>query len=285
MAKSRIFLVILITRLLLGVAVKAEDVAQKQVRIARAESQSHSDLARVVRSLLMRHGSNVQVPPSGYSYVIFVPFVTKDDNTRSNLGLNNFGQVSFVKGNNPSANVKVVLIDEAGFQAGQGDYVVRSNELLQINDVVSSLGADGGNGWLIIFSDEPLTAWASVILNATDDPSIELATTSLGTRLMIQSSVRTGAFQSSLIINNIGDGGNVDIKIYGSDGTLITTKKVFIEAFGLYVDSDVRSPAPGTFGQIVIEAEDNSTLLIANSIVKSAKGTGAFFPRFCVAPR
>jgi hypothetical protein len=216
--------------------------------------------------------------------VTFVPFVAKDDNTRTNVGLNNFSQVSFVKGTNPSANVRVILLDELGSIAGQHDYVVKSNELLQINDVVSSLGGNDGNGWLIVFSDEPLTAWASVILNSTNDPSIELAISSGGSRLMIQSSVKTGTFQSSLIINNIGDAVNVDIKIYRNDGTLLTTQKVFIEALGLYVNNDVRSSASGTSGPIVVEAENDSAFLIANSIVTSANGTGAFFPAFALPP-
>jgi hypothetical protein len=284
MVRIRLLFPLLIVQLSLGVGFRAEEVSKKEVRRARRESQSHWDLARSVRSLLSQRGGNVQAPPSGYSYVTFVPFVAKDDNTRTNVGLNNFSQVSFVKGTNPSANVRVILLDELGSIAGQHDYVVKSNELLQINDVVSSLGGNDGNGWLIVFSDEPLTAWASVILNSTNDPSIELAISSGGSRLMIQSSVKTGTFQSSLIINNIGDAVNVDIKIYRNDGTLLTTQKVFIEALGLYVNNDVRSSASGTSGPIVVEAENNSAFLIANSIVTSANGTGAFFPAFALPP-
>ena len=43
--------------------------------------------------------------------------------------------------------------------------MVQSNELLQINDVITALNGDVDTGWLFILSDEPLYAWASVIFN------------------------------------------------------------------------------------------------------------------------
>jgi len=284
MAKIQLLLLILVGQMLFGAEANSEEAGRKQARSVRSQSQSQLDLARSVRSLLSKQGGNVQVPPSGYSYVTFVPFVAKDDKTRTNVGLNNFGQLSFVKGANPSANVRLILLDGLGSIIGQHDYVVKSNELVQINDVFGSLGADSGSGWLIIFSDEPLAAWASIILNSTNDPSIELATSAGGTRLMIQSSVKTGTYQSSLIINNIGDVSDVNIKIYKNDGTLLTTKRVSIDTLGLYLDNDIRSSASGTSGPIVIEAANDSAFLIANSIVTSANGTSGFFPALALPP-
>ncbi len=255
-------------------------------RMAGAERLSSFRLAERLKKLKFRPGSKAQAI-AGYSYVTFIPFVTRANGTRTNLGLNNYSQVSFVKGANPSANVQVLLVDQQGLVAGQGEYVVQSNQMRQIDNVISALGGDVDTGWLFILSDEPLTAWASVIFNATDDPSIELATRFSGRRLMIQSSVKSATFQSSLVIVNLGFGGNVSIKIYDNQGSQISSKTVFIQDFGLYLDDDVRSAASGTYGQIVIETEDDSEdspFLLANSIVKSAKGTGAFFPAFPLPP-
>ncbi len=145
-----------------------------------------------------RLSSNSQVQPEvnaanltqGFSYLTRIPFVTAEAGTRTNIGLNNFSQLSFVKGANPAANVRLTLVDQQGHVAGQGTYVVGSNELLQINDIISALSGNVPMGWLEVLSDEPLTAWASVILNSTNDPSIELATRFGGQRLIIQSSVK-----------------------------------------------------------------------------------------------
>ena len=162
--------------------------------------------------------------------------------------------------------------------AGSKSYVVGSGELLQINDVITDLQGDVDRGWLYIISDEPLSTWASVILNSTNDPSIELGSSFGGRRLAIQSSVKSDSFISSLIILNLGDGGNVKVRVYDPQGQEISSKDIFIQTFGLYVDDDIRQDVPGTFGQIVIEAVDDSPYLMASSIVKSTNGTGAFFP-------
>ena len=71
------------------------------------------------------------------------------------MGLNNISRASVVKGANPVANVHVFLVDSGGYPAGEGDYVVQSNELLQINDVITALNGDVDTGWLFILSDEP----------------------------------------------------------------------------------------------------------------------------------
>jgi len=245
----------------------------------------------------------------GSSYVAIIPFVTKENGSRSNLGLNSFSQVSFVHGIHPSASVSVFLFDQQGNVRRSGNYTVQPNELLQINDVInqlptiidSTLGGNVGTGWLLIFSDEPLTAWASVISNSNEDPSIELAIAdqiykpagfveSTGTILTIQSSAKTAKFQSSLAVVNVGTGdGHLFVDIYDQSGTLITTKEATIKENGMFLDNDIRGAAPGTFGQIVIEVVDPDPndskvpRLVANSIVRSTvNGTGAFFPAFAL---
>ncbi len=259
----------------------------------------------------LRHRLQSQIVSfdDGASYVVIIPYVTVENGSRTNLGLNNYSQVSFVHGINPTASVSVFLFDQEGNTRRSGNYEVRPNELLQINDVVNQLpditdpvlGGNVGTGWLLIFSDEPLTAWASVIANSNDDPSIELAVAdqiykpaafveSTGSILAIQSSAKIANFQSSLNVVNIGSGdGNLFIDIYDQNGNLITTKQSTIAQNGMFVDNDVRRDAPGTYGQIVIEVTDPDTTdskvprLVANSIVRSTgNGTGGFFPAFAL---
>ena len=94
--------------------------------------------------------------------------------------------------------------------------------------------------------------------------------------------MKTDTFQSSLVVLNFNNStGPFTIETYDNNGHLLGTKSVTIGAGGMYVDNDIRSSFPGTFGEIVITPGQGTTLrLIANSIVKSANGTGAFFPAF-----
>ncbi len=240
---------------------------------------SHSDLTGWLGRMRVRAGHRPVTQGQGYSYMNFVPYVTRESGMRTNLGVNNTGSGSVVKGTNPKAVVDILLVDSTGFLSGEKTFTVGSNELLQINDVITAVQGDVDYGWLLMASDEPIDVWASVILNSTNDPSIQIGTAFPARNLMIQSSVKSGTFQSWLnIINNGSTGGNVSIKIYDHSGQLLSTKTVFIEQFGMYLDRDIRNAVPGTYGQILIEAEDEGVYLLANSMVLSSNSTGAFFP-------
>ena len=281
-------------------------VARTAVATQRLNQSSWLESLRDFRRKI---GSQTQASGDGTSFVVIIPYVTTESNSRTNLGLNNYSQISFVHGINPFASVFIYLFDQEGSLRRSGSVVVESNELVQINDIINQLptiedpvqGGNVGTGWLLIFSDEPLTAWASVISNSNDDPSIELAIAdqiskpaafveSTGTRLAIQSSAKTAKFQSSLVVVNVGpDDGNLYVDIYDQLGNLIDTKTALIKQNGMFVDNDIRSAVPDTFGQIVIEVtdptpnDDKAPRLVANSIVKSTvNGTGAFFPAFAL---
>jgi hypothetical protein len=269
------------------------------------EQHDLADHFAILRRKIQDHArtrleGDAQVSTDGASYVSIIPYVAADANTRTNLGLNNFSQNSLTHGASPNTGVTVGLFDAQGNLSGSGEFTVGSNHLLQLNNIISLLGSNIAAGWLLIYSDEPLTAWASVVRNDNDDPAIELAIAdqinkpvafveSTGTRLMIQSSAKLGAFQSSLAVVNVGSGdGNLVVKIYDNVGVLRNTKTAFLRADGLYVDNDIRSNVPETFGQIVIEvtdanaADNNAPRLVANSFIRSTNGTSGFFPAFAL---
>jgi hypothetical protein len=260
-------------------------------RGSSGNSQS-KDLGRV---FAMHTGSG-----SGSSYSLMIPYVTRENNRRTNIGFNNYSTRSMMKGDNPEADVSMVLYDRSGNVVGNGSAVVHSNQMLQMNDVISALGGGTGTGWLMIFSDEPITAFATVILNSTNNPVIQLpvfmqtdkpgsfwegqASMGANNRLMIQSSVKTATFQSSLIVVNMAsNGGTFTIKIYDDSGQLISTKTASINGYGMYIDDDIRGSVPGSFGQIVIEP-NGDLLLSANSLVLSHNGTAGFFPAVSMPP-
>ena len=210
----------------------------------------------------------------------------------------------------PEASVVILLYDPSGNLDRAGIFSVRPNQMLQINDIFSKLNPEDGGGaattgWLHIFSDEPITAWASVILDrVSNDPAMELAIAdqifkpaayieSQGTPsnpLLIQSSVKAGSFKSRLAVVNIGPGtGTLRIKIFDRNGVQIgSLPPVDIGEFGMFVSNDIRSSLPGTYGQIVIEVDyperyDGEPVIVATSLVESTTGPFAgFFPAFAM---
>jgi len=269
------------------------------------EQRDLADHFAILRRKILDHArarleGDAQVSTNGSSYVNIIPYVAADANTRTNLGLNNFSQNSLTHGASPNTSVAIGLFDPQGGLSGSGEFTVGSNHLLQLDNIISRLGGNIAAGWLLIYSDEPLTAWASVVRNDNNDPAIELAVAdqinkpvafveSTGTRLMIMSSAKGATFQSSLAVVNVGSGdGNLVVRIYDNVGVLRDTKTAFLRAEGMYIDSDIRSNVPGTFGQIVIEvtdanAADNDTpRLVANSFIRSTNGTSGFFPAFAL---
>ncbi|MDE2756730.1 MAG: hypothetical protein OXI92_09315, partial [Acidobacteriota bacterium] len=248
----------------------------------------------------------------GDNYISLIPLVTNENGARTNVGLNNFSRFSVRKKADPVASVLVQLRDPSGKLDREGVFSVRSNEMRQINRVMTALPpVDGGGaattGWLLIWSDEPITAWASVILDrVNNDPAVELAIAdqiykqaayveSTGTPsnpLLIQSSVKAGSFKSRLAVVNIGSGpGRLRIKLFDRTGRpQRPLPPVDVGKFGMYVDNDIRSTVPETWGQIIIEVEDllperddREPLIIATSLVESTTGPFAgFFPAFAM---
>jgi hypothetical protein len=227
--------------------------------------------------------------------------VSNQNNKRTNLGLNNITRASVTKGTNPTAQVLVGLINQHGAPVGTQTYALRANEMLQINSVISALGGGQMTGYLTIYSDIPITAWASVILNSTNDPSIEMAIMpqddkpksglkGLGPRMLIPSSISSGSFQSSLIVLNYSvNPSNVIARLFDNVGVEVGDRYLPMESGGLFVDEDIRKSLPGTYGQIIVEVnpqpqydETPFAKLIALSVVASTNGTGAFFPGFAL---
>lgn len=289
--------------------VGAREVMQERLRDIRL---SRFNPTRSVLKLQSHLQQTQQMSFEGDNYVSVIPLVTRQDGARTNVGLNNFSRFSIHNQADPDASVAIGLFDPSGNLDRRGAFDVRSNQMLQINDVFNSLDpVEGGGaattGWLLIFSDEPVTAWASVILDrASNDPAMELSIAdqifkpaayveSQGTPfnpLLIQSSVKTGSFKSRLAVVNIGNGaGRLRIKLFDRNGALQESlSPVEVPQSGMFVDDDIRSSVPGTYGQIVIEVEDlnparadREPRIVATSLVESTTGPFAgFFPAFAL---
>lgn len=286
------------------------------------QRQAMQDRVRAIRHSLSNPGRSLSKLPiqvdqakqegiDGANFVNIIPFVTKENGARTNVGINNFSQSSLAQEGRPTATVEIGLYGPSGDLDRSGIFSVRSNEMFQINHIINVLdpvqgGGSATTGWLLIFSDEPVTAWASVILDQTsNDPAMLVAIAdqifkpaafveSQGTPsnpLLIYSSVKGGAFKSRLAIINIGSGeGRLTVKLFSQSGALQEAlPAVSIDPSGMFVSDDIRMPVPGTFGPITIEVEDVDTednympRIVATSLIESTTGPFAgFLPAFAL---
>ena len=307
--------------LLLSSAAPAQDRATGRHSVD--QRQAMQDRLRAFRLSLPNPTQSLSMPPTqaeqanqegteGANFVNIIPFVTKENGARTNVGINNFSRSSLSQGKSPRATVEIHLYGPSGGDADRaGTFSVRSNEMLQINHIIDALtpvqgGGEATTGWLLIFSDEPVTAWASVILDQTsNDPAMLVAIAdqifkpgafveSQGTPsnpLLIHSSVKRGFFKSRLAVVNIGSGkGRVSVKLFDQGGALLQTlPAVDIDPSGMFVSDDIRMPVPNTFGPITIEVEDIDTgdnalpRIVATSLIESTTGPFAgFLPAFAL---
>ena len=296
-------------------AVGGREAMQDRVRAIRLSRPSLNGTLQKLRSQLQQANQEGSGDGDYDNYSIVIPMVTSEDGARTNVGLNNFTRYSVQKGRaDPKASVLILLYDPSGNLDRVGFFDVRSNQMLQINDIFRHRGmvpepgrGTATTGWLLIFSDEPITAWASVILDRADnDPAMELAIAdqifkpaafveSKGTPwnpLLIKSSVKAGSFKSRLAVVNVGQGtGSLRIKLFDRNGALQKTlPSVDVRANGMFVSDDIRSSVPGTFGQIIIEVDypnperiEGEPVIVATSLVESTTGPFAgFFPAFAL---
>ncbi len=292
--------------------VGGRDAMHERLRAIRLSRSNLSGSVLQLRSHLQQANQEGSGDGDFDNYSIVIPMVTSEGGARTNVGLNNFTRYSVQKGADPKASVLILLYDPSGELDRYGFYDVRSNQMLQINDIFShrDMVPESGRGtattgWLHIFSDEPITAWASVILDRmSNDPAMELAIADQifkplsfvesqgnpSNPLLIQSSVKAGSFQSRLAVVNIGVGtGRLRIKLFDRNGALQRSlPPVDVRKHAMFVSDDIRSSVPGSYGQIVIEVDypeeyDGEPVIVATSLVESTTGPFAgFFPAFAM---
>jgi len=275
----------------------------------RAIRHSLSDATPSLPRLPAEADRTNQLNIEGTNFVNIIPFVTNENGARTNIGINNFSRSSLSQEESPLASVGIGLFGPSGKLDRAGAFSVRSNEMRQLNDIIDALapvegGGEATTGWLLIYSDEPVTAWASVILDqSSNDPAMLVSIAdqvfkpdayveSQGTPsnpLLIHSSVKRGFFKSRLAVVNIGSGeGRVRVTLFDEAGAVLETlPPVAIGASGMFVSDDIRMSVPNTFGPITIEVEDTgedgTPRIVATSLIESTTGPFAgFLPAFAL---
>ncbi|MEW5976819.1 MAG: putative Ig domain-containing protein [Acidobacteriota bacterium] len=205
-----------------------------------------------------------------------VRFVADTPELRSNLGINNVGEVA--------ASVAVSWIDNNGLLVAQKTVSVPAHGLRQIDHIGRFLedeeAATGREGYLLLSSTQPIEAWSSQVDNLTQDPSLQVAARQGASRLVIPSSVANARFRTAVMIVNLRPiKGTVDLTAFTPKGTAqAVVTHVDIAAGGFLYISDFYRTAGLQSGVGPIEIEGSEGLeLAALARVDSIERTSGYF--------
>ncbi|PYV91438.1 MAG: hypothetical protein DMG05_07445 [Acidobacteria bacterium] len=218
--------------------------------------------------------------PQGFSYSagsptfqILIPSSLDTNSFRTNLGINN------VSGS--ATNAMVSLFDTNGNIVASQSYNVPSRGLNQVNSVNQSLLASGSitntTGSLRVSASQPISGFASIIDNASQDPSLELAARKGDSHLLVPSVTNFLAFRSNLVVKNLSSfAANVNLTARDTSGSIVASRNnLTIAANGSFENPDILTflGATGKFGPLEILAT-NGALLVATSRVFSNNPAG-----------
>ena len=212
--------------------------------------------AGAVDLTLTRADGTVVTIQNGYTYRLLekaaarpedlrIRFISDTREFRSNLGINNLaGQL---------ASVRVSLVDNNGLLITQTTVQVPANGLTQINNVLQleDSNVTGREGYLLLSSNQPIRAWASLVETTSLDPSLQLATNEASNRLLVPSSVANERFSTALVvINASATDGSVNLISRTPAGSVQTVlNNLSLPAFGYLLFDDFYRSARPRFGQ------------------------------------
>ena len=207
--------------------------------------------------------------PGSPSYQVVFPVSLDSVAYRTNLGLNNLS--------GGSATATVSLVGSAGNILGTQTYPLPVKGLTQIANVNRELGSAGAGGALIVSANQPVSGFASIIDNVSQDASIEVANRGGETQLLIPSVTNVGAFRSNLVIKNLANfAASVDLTARDSNGSVTARRSALsIPAGGSFSSDDVMSflGVSSRFGPLELQST-NGAAIVANSRVYSNSPTG-----------
>jgi hypothetical protein len=224
---------------------------------------------------------------------IFLPRLRENDQFRTNLGINN--------PSDQTANINLALVDQEGIVRSVSFKVTDSADgkskvisslqvpphgMRQLNQIVGIFeneisGTSFKEGNLILESTQPVLAWASEIDNLSSDPSMMISRNTGATRIWIPSVANTGAWCSSLVLENLGGSDSpVSIKAFSPDGALLDSSlgELIVPSMGNLSFDNILDYMKIPYGYGPIEIVSlNDQPLAATSRVYNPKGAGGFF--------
>jgi len=200
------------------------------------------------------YNSSTSTPAPTVSAII-LPFVADTAAFRANLIMSN------QTGN--TANATVQFIEAGGTISGSKSYTISGNGLRQVNgviaDILNQASPTNKQGYLIIESDQAITAAATPIDNATQDSAVIQGTRGTATRLLSPTSASVGVFKTTMtIINDSLVSNTVELRLRFTDGSTTAVKTVSIAPYGAFHTEDVHAflGVSGTFGPIELTSKN-----------------------------
>ena len=207
--------------------------------------------------------------PGSPAYQVVFPASLDSAAYRTNLGLNNLS--------GSSGTATVSLVGSAGNVLGTQTYPLPVKGLNQIANINRDLGGAGASGALVVSANQPVSGFASIIDNVSQDGSIEVATRSGDTRLLIPSVTNFGAFRSNLVIKNLSSfAASVDLTARDTSGVVTASRSALdIPAGGSFASDDILTllGVSERFGPLEIHST-NGASVVANSRVYSGAPVG-----------
>ena len=222
------------------------------------------------------------------SSAIFIPSVIETSNFRTNLGMSNL--------TGSEANVTVELVDPQGSVLASKQYTVPASGLKQINHVIPDLlGTSPPTdklGYLILESDQTISAFGVSIDNVTQDGSFIQGTRATATHLLLPTSTSAGSFKTTLtVINDGGSTNQIDLKFRDASGAIQASKSITLAPYGFFYDQDIRGflGVSKTFGPIEIISVSATPLPIVAaarvySEIATDEGVGTTGSLFTASP-
>ena len=208
----------------------------------------------------------------------FVPFVIDTAQFRTNLGVTNVS--------NQVAVATVTLYDQNGTQVGARSISVPAAGLTQLNHVIRFVGGTDATqmtnlaGSVVIFSDQPLVAYATQVHNGSNDPSLEIGKAAGGTQLMIPATTSVNQFRSSLILQNAGElVASVSLRQRDHFGVLRGGGSVTIPSGGFFRSDDIHTTLglSGIYGPLEITSNNAFPLVASSRVYSLTSGASGFF--------
>ncbi len=196
--------------------------------------------------------------PAPTSSAIILPFVIDTAAFRANLIMSNF--------TGTQGNVTALFVEAGGTITGSKSYTIPANSLRQVNGVIADILGQGSptnkQGYLILESDQRITAAVTPIDNATNDSAvIQGSRGAPGGHLLSPTSASVGAFKTTMsIVNDSLVSNTIELKLRPADGGATVTRSVTIAPYGQFHTEDVHAfmGVSGTFGPIELTSKNAS---------------------------
>ncbi len=232
-----------------------------------------SNVSAFISSNRSQIGARAVAPADG----LYLPGVKDNEQFRTNLGVNNPAQ--------EAAHVAITMVDRDGIVQSIKTIEVPPGGMIQTNRILNDLSNNNYGvsveGNLILESDQKILAWASEIDNHTNDPSMLISKKAGTSRILIPSAANTGAWTSSLALENLGSADSpVSITVYSPKGEIVAQNQgmLLVPAMGSLSFSNILDVlgAGNSYGPLEI-ISTNGQPLIATSRVSGTTGAGGFF--------